>query len=52
MEEALNLRKAFSQFATGVAIVTIKQAEAVYGMTVNSFTSVSLSPPLILWCVD
>jgi len=52
MEEALNLRKAFSQFATGVAIVTIKQAEAVYGMTVNSFTSVSLSPPLILWCLD
>jgi len=44
------LRNAFGQFATGVtAIVTRDQAGGLVGLTVNSFTSVSLDPPLILW---
>ena len=47
------LRDAFGCYATGVAVVTCapKGAPAV-GMTINSFTSVSLEPPLILWCLD
>ena len=45
-------RRALSHFATGVAIVTTidDQGEKV-GITVSSFNSVSLDPPLILWSV-
>ncbi|MCK1815696.1 flavin reductase family protein [Streptomyces sp. XM4011] len=39
------------QFPTGVALLTVGRAEATIGMTVNSFTSVSLDPPLVLVCV-
>ncbi|MBY6189621.1 flavin reductase family protein [Microbulbifer agarilyticus] len=51
--EPLNLRQVFGQFATGVTIVTTggESGEAV-GMTVSSFNTVSLDPPLILWCID
>lgn len=46
------LRQAFGCFATGVTIVTAVDAEGrPRGMTANSFTSVSLEPPLILVCV-
>jgi flavin reductase (DIM6/NTAB) family NADH-FMN oxidoreductase RutF len=46
-------RKVLSQFATGVTVVTAESAPGqVHGMTANSFTSVSLDPPLILVCVD
>ena len=38
-------------FATGVTIVTTKSVGELYGMTVNSFTSVSLQPPLVLVCL-
>jgi len=38
-------------FATGVTIVTTKSDGELYGMTVNSFTSVSLQPPLVLVCL-
>ncbi len=46
------LRDALGCFPTGVAVVTATppQRDAV-GITVNSFTSVSLKPPLILWCL-
>jgi flavin reductase (DIM6/NTAB) family NADH-FMN oxidoreductase RutF len=46
-------RDALGQFATGVAVVAVrtKAGEAV-GLTVNSFASVSLNPPLILWSLD
>lgn len=43
------LRKAFGRFATGVTVVTIAGAEGPQGFTANSFTSLSLDPPLILW---
>ncbi|VTU46466.1 p-hydroxyphenylacetate 3-hydroxylase, reductase component (plasmid) [Variovorax sp. SRS16] len=44
------LRSALACFATGVCVVTTQSPEKVdVGVTVNSFTSVSLSPPLILW---
>jgi flavin reductase (DIM6/NTAB) family NADH-FMN oxidoreductase RutF len=47
------LRDAFGTFATGVAVVTAARADGEpIGITVNSFTSVSLDPPLILWCLD
>jgi len=47
------LRDAFGCYATGIAIVTCAApgGEAV-AITVNSFTSVSLEPPLVLWCLD
>jgi len=46
------LRKILGCFATGVAIVTtIDEDDNPRGLTVNSFTSVSLDPPLVLFCV-
>ena len=45
-------RRACSTFATGVAVATVVGADgAPHGLTVSSFTSVSLSPPLVLICV-
>jgi flavin reductase (DIM6/NTAB) family NADH-FMN oxidoreductase RutF len=45
--------RACAQFATGVAIATVLDGSgAPHGMTVNSFTSVSLIPPLVLVCID
>jgi len=43
------LRDAMGSFATGVTIVTTMTDRGPLGMTVNSFTSVSLAPPLVLW---
>jgi len=43
-------RAALGMFATGVTIVTARTAEGqVIGLTANSFNSVSLEPPLVLW---
>lgn len=43
-------RAALGMFATGVTIVTARAADGqVIGLTANSFNSVSLSPPLVLW---
>lgn len=48
--EAQALRQAFGGFATGVAIVTCLDAEQQpVGLTINSFSSVSLEPALVLW---
>ncbi|MCE7079505.1 flavin reductase family protein [Streptomyces sp. ST2-7A] len=44
------LRNAFGTFATGVTVVTVGGARP-RGMTANSFTAVSLDPPLVLVCV-
>ena len=47
------LRKVMGYFATGVTVVTMRLPSGEpWGFTVNSFTSVSLAPPLILVCVD
>lgn len=44
------LRDVFGTFTTGVTIVTTRTADGKgYGVTANSFSSVSLDPPLILW---
>lgn len=46
-------RAALGAFPTGVAVITTAaSAEHHLGITVNSFTSVSLEPPLVLWCMD
>ncbi|MCC5578421.1 MULTISPECIES: flavin reductase family protein [Microtetraspora] len=48
-----SLRDALGQFATGVAVVTTATpCGERAGVTVNSFTSVSLDPPLVLWCLS
>jgi flavin reductase (DIM6/NTAB) family NADH-FMN oxidoreductase RutF len=41
------LRRAMRAWTTGVTIVTAAHAGQRYGMTVNSFTSISLDPPLV-----
>ena len=46
------LRNALGCFPTGVTVVTAGADKAHMGITVNSFASVSLDPPLVLWCVD
>ncbi len=46
-------RSALSQFVTGITIVTATAADGTaLGLTMNSFSSVSLDPPLILFSVD
>ena len=47
----LVVRSAMGGFATGVAVVTAAQEGVPHGMTVNSLTSVSLEPPLLLVCL-
>lgn len=47
------LRDALGLYPTGVTVVTAYDAQDnPAGITVNSFASVSLSPPLVLWSVD
>ena len=45
-------RQVMGQFTTGVTVVTTCSRDGLAGLTVNSFTSVSLEPPLVLICVD
>jgi flavin reductase (DIM6/NTAB) family NADH-FMN oxidoreductase RutF len=46
-------RQALGCFPTGVAVVTARlPGRHPMGITVNSFASVSLDPPLVLWCLD
>jgi flavin reductase (DIM6/NTAB) family NADH-FMN oxidoreductase RutF len=42
------LRSCLGRFATGVAVVTFDGPDGRHGITINSFTSVSLEPPLVL----
>ncbi len=44
-------RHCLGQFATGVTIVTTTRDQRPVGVTANSFTSVSLDPPLVLWSI-
>src|SRR5215471_2373246 len=51
--EQQHFRRVCSKYATGITILTVLDSNgAPHGMTVNSFTSVSLTPPLILVCID
>lgn len=47
--EARLLREALGRFATGVTVVSTQGEQGPLGMTANSFASVSLEPPLVLW---
>ena len=50
--DARELRNALGRFATGVCVVTTRTAAGqAAGLTVNSFSSVSLDPPLVAWCL-
>lgn len=51
-DDTLAYRRALGSFATGVCVVTAHSANGPLGMTINSFTSVSLEPRLVLWCLD
>ena len=55
-EPARAFRRALSGYATGVAVISATrprgdQGGEMCGITVNSFASVSLEPPLVLWCL-
>lgn len=45
-------RDALGRFATGVCVITTIDSQKPVGMTVNSFASVSLDPPLVLWSLQ
>ncbi len=51
--DSRTFRDTMGQFLTGVTIVTAAAPDGTpVGLTVNSFTSVSLDPPLVLFCID
>ena len=51
--DARELRNALGRFATGVCVIsTINRQGQAVGMTANSFSSVSLDPPLVLWSLQ
>lgn len=48
-----DFRNALGKFATGVTVITTKDAKGEqYGVTASSFNAVSMTPPLILWSID
>jgi len=47
-----SFRRCLSQFGTGVTIVTAQVGDERVGVTANSFTSLSLDPPLIAWAIN
>lgn len=49
-DDSRALRDAFGRFATGVTVVTTQSSRGPVGITANSFASVSMDPPLLLWC--
>lgn len=44
-------RQVLGQFATGVTVVSVRIGDDTHAMTANAFSSVSLDPPLVLFCV-
>jgi len=50
--DARELRNALGRFATGVCVIsTLNARDQAVGLTANSFSSVSLDPALVLWCL-
>ena len=47
-----NFKKTLSAFATGITVVSTNHNSILYGKTINSFSSLSLSPPLVLFSLD
>jgi flavin reductase (DIM6/NTAB) family NADH-FMN oxidoreductase RutF len=53
VRDSQDLRQALGRFATGVAVITTRSPEGkLEGVTANSFSSVSLDPPLVLWSLQ
>ena len=50
--DAESFKQALASWASGVTIVTSRHGDHVHGMTVSAFCSVSLSPPLVMVCLD
>ena len=48
-QDARAFRDALGAYATGVTVVTVPSEDGPIGITANSFASVSLDPPLVLW---
>ena len=52
-DDQRHLRNALARYATGVTVVTTRSPDGkLEGLTANSFTPVSLDPPLVLVCID
>ncbi len=47
-----DLKNALASWASGVSVVTTRSEGMLYGLTVSSFSSLSMDPPLVLVCVD
>jgi len=53
MFDAKELRRVMGMFATGVTVLTTRDASGKpYGLTANAVTSLSLDPPLLIICID
>jgi flavin reductase (DIM6/NTAB) family NADH-FMN oxidoreductase RutF len=52
MIDASLFKQVMRRYATGVMVLTVRDGEAFYAVTVNSVTSVSLEPPLLLVCLE
>jgi flavin reductase (DIM6/NTAB) family NADH-FMN oxidoreductase RutF len=51
--DPLDLRRAFGRFGTGVTVITTRAPDgARLGLTANSFNTVSLDPPIVLWSLS
>ena len=50
--DEFRFRQTLGYFASGVTVATTAHNGHLYGMTVSSFASVSLKPPLVLICID
>ena len=50
--KSIQLRNCLSLFATGITSIITGNKKIFIGITVNSFSSVSLNPPLVMWCID
>ena len=46
-----NFKKTLSKFSTGITVVCVKKNNIIYGKTVNSFNSLSLDPPMVLFSI-
>ena len=51
-DDSRAFRRCLSQFGTGVTVITAQAGDDRAGVTVNSFSSLSLEPPLILWAIN
>lgn len=47
-----NFKTTLSKFTTGITVVATNKKSICYGKTINSFSSLSLSPPLVLFSLD